>query len=131
MENKRFLLVRRPIGTPVADDFRLDTAPTPDLVDGQFLIRNHYASLDPAMRGWMDDTPSYMPPIALGAPVRASTVGVVVESKAADFPVDQWVSGLNASKNIRWRWPVAFRRQLTSISFRRLPTFCRCWALSE
>lgn len=88
--------MRRPVGTPVAKDLRLETAPTPDLGDGQFLIRNHFTSLDPAMRGWMDDTPSYMPPIALGAPVRASTVGVVVESKAADFPVGQWVSGLNA-----------------------------------
>jgi hypothetical protein len=96
MNNKRFLLMRRPQGEPVADDFRLEAAPTPQLADGQFLIRNHYASLDPAMRGWMDDTPSYMPPIRLGDPVRASTVGVVVESRAADFPVGQWVSGLNA-----------------------------------
>ncbi len=96
MENSRFLLIRRPQGAPVADDFKLETVKTPELADGQFLIRNHYASLDPAMRGWMDDTPSYMPPIAVGDPVRASTVGVVVESKAADFPVGQWVSGLNA-----------------------------------
>ena len=96
MENKRFLLIRRPQGAPVADDFKLETVAMPRLADGQFLIRNHYASLDPAMRGWMDDAPSYMPPIALGDSVRASTVGVVVESKAADFPVGQWVSGLNA-----------------------------------
>jgi NADPH-dependent curcumin reductase CurA len=96
MENKRFLLIRRPHGTPVADDFKMEIAKTQELTDGQFLIRNHYASLDPAMRGWMDDAPSYMPPIALGDPVRASTVGVVVESKAAGFPVGQWVSGLNA-----------------------------------
>ena len=96
MENKRFLLIRRPQGKPVADDFKLESAQTPELADGQFLIRNHYASLDPAMRGWMDDSPSYMPPIALGDAVRASTVGVVAESRTADFPVGQWVSGLNA-----------------------------------
>lgn len=94
--NRRFLLVRRPDGTPVADDFELRIEETPTLQDGQFLIQNRYASLDPAMRGWMDDAPSYMPPIPLGDAVRASTVGVVVESRAADFPVGQWVSGLNA-----------------------------------
>lgn len=94
--NKRFLLKRRPDGTPVADDFELVTVETPELADGQFLIANRYASLDPAMRGWMDDAPSYMPPIPLGEPVRASTVGEVVASKADGFPVGQWVSGLNA-----------------------------------
>lgn len=94
--NRRFILKRRPNGTPVADDFELRSEPLPALDDNQFLIRNHYASLDPAIRGWMDDVPSYMPPIPLGAPVRASTVGEIVASKAADFPVGASVSGLNA-----------------------------------
>ena len=94
--NRRFLLVRRPSGMPVADDFELKSTDAPTLQDGQFLIQNRYASLDPAMRGWMDDAPSYMPPIPLGDAVRASTVGVVVESRAPEFPVGQWVSGLNA-----------------------------------
>lgn len=96
VDNRRFLLVRRPNGLPVADDFKLASEPTPALQEGQFLIRNRYASLDPAIRGWMDDAPSYMPPIPLGDPVRASTVGEVVESRADGFPVGQWVSGLNA-----------------------------------
>ena len=95
-DNRRFLLVRRPDGLPVAADFRLTSEPTPALAPGEFLIANRFASLDPAIRGWMDDAPSYMPPIALGAPVRASTVGEVVESRADGFPVGQWVSGLNA-----------------------------------
>ena len=93
--NRRFLLVRRPDGVPVADDFRLETQPMPQLADGEFLIRNHYASLDPAMRGWLDDAPSYMPPVPLGDPVRASTIGVVEQSRASGFPVGQWVMGLN------------------------------------
>ena len=93
--NRRFLLVRRPDGKPVADDFSLKSEPLPELAEGQFLIRNHYASLDPAMRGWLDDAPSYMPPVRLGDPVRASTVGVIADSRAADFPVGQWVMGLN------------------------------------
>jgi NADPH-dependent curcumin reductase CurA len=93
--NRRFLLVRRPDGTPAAEDFMLDPQPLPELAAGQFLIRNHYASLDPAIRGWLDDAPSYMPPVALGDPVRASTIGVVAESRNADFAVGQWVMGLN------------------------------------
>lgn len=96
MDNRRFLLVRRPDGMPVADDFRLAAQPVAPLADGEFLIRNHYASLDPAIRGWLDDAPSYMPPVALGDPVRASTIGVVADSRAEGFPVGQWVMGLNA-----------------------------------
>lgn len=94
-DNRRFLLVRRPNGEPVQADFSLVTEPAPELADGEFLIRNHYASLDPAIRGWMDDAPSYMPPIPLGAPVRASTVGIVEASKAEGFTPGQWVMGLN------------------------------------
>ncbi|GMN02364.1 NADP-dependent oxidoreductase [Erythrobacter sp. MTPC3] len=95
-DNRRFLLQRRPDGEPVRDDFELVTVQTPDLVEGEFLIRNHYASLDPAMRGWMDAGGNYMPPIPLGDPVRASTIGVVEESRADGFEKGQWVMGLNA-----------------------------------
>ncbi len=95
-ENRRFKLVRRPVGIPVDADFSLVTEETPGLADGQYLLRNHYASLDPAMRGWMDDRPSYLPPIRLGDPVRASTLGIVVESRNPDFPVGTWASGANA-----------------------------------
>jgi NADPH-dependent curcumin reductase CurA len=93
--NRRFTLERRPNGTPVPDDFALLEVETPALNDGEFLIRNHYASLDPAIRGWMDDLPSYLPPIKLGDPVRATTVGIVSESRNPDFPVGSWASGLN------------------------------------
>ena len=95
-ENRRFILARRPNGTPVPEDFALVREPLPELAAGQFLIRNQYASLDPAMRGWMDDTPSYLPPIALGSPLRATTVGVIEASKAEGFERGQWVMGLNA-----------------------------------
>ncbi len=78
------------------DDFELVSEALPVLDEGQFLVRNHYASLDPAMRGWMDDLDSYMPPIPLDAAVRASTIGVVEESRAEGFAKGQWVMGLNA-----------------------------------
>ena len=95
-KNRRFLLVRRPRGTPVPDDFSLVEAAVPVPPPGGFVVRNHYCSLDPAQRGWMDDAPSYMPPIALGDPVRATTVGVVHASDTPDFEPGDWVVGLNA-----------------------------------
>jgi NADPH-dependent curcumin reductase CurA len=94
--NRRFILERRPNGVPAAADFRLSEESVPEPGEGEFVIRNIYASLDPAMRGWLDDAPSYMPPVPLGEAVRASTVGKVVASKSADFPVGTWVSGLGA-----------------------------------
>lgn len=94
--NRRFLLVRRPHGDPVPEDFELSEQPVPTPPPGGIVVRNHYASLDPAQRGWMDDAPSYMPPIPLGAPVRATTVGVVHASANPDFVPGQWVMGLNA-----------------------------------
>lgn len=93
--NRRFLLKRRPDGMPVAEDFELVTQPTAELKDGEFLIRNQYASLDPAMRGWMDAGGNYMPPIPLDDVVRASTIGIVEESRAEGFEKGQWVMGLN------------------------------------
>ena len=108
--NRRFKLVRRPSGLPVEADFLLDTETTPDLAEGQVLVRNHYASLDPAMRGWMDDRPSYLPPIALGDPVRAATIGVVEESRDPDLPPGCWVSGFTAIEEYTLCQPGTMRR---------------------
>ncbi|MDR7101910.1 NADP-dependent oxidoreductase [Croceicoccus sp. BE223] len=93
--NRRFLLRRRPVGDPVPDDFELVSEPVPGAPAGGLVVRNHFASLDPAQRGWMSDEPNYMPPIPLGAPVRATTVGEVVASDNPEFPVGTWVIGLN------------------------------------
>ena len=93
--NRRFLLRRRPQGMIQPSDFELVDEPLPALGPGQILIRNHYASLDPAIRGWLDDAPSYMPPVELDDAVRATTVGVVEASNAPGFAVGQWVMGLN------------------------------------
>lgn len=106
--NRRFLLVRRPVGDPVPDDFQLAEEEIPNAPDGGFVVRNHFASLDPAQRGWMDDVPSYMPPIPLGEPVRATTVGVVHCSKNPDFKPGDWVMGLNALEDYSVNQPGGF-----------------------
>ncbi|ABP64334.1 Alcohol dehydrogenase, zinc-binding domain protein (plasmid) [Novosphingobium aromaticivorans DSM 12444] len=106
--NRRFLLARRPHGTPVPEDFSLVEQTVPDAPEGGFVVRNCYASLDPAQRGWMDDAPSYMPPIPLGTPVRASTVGVVATSRNPDFAVGDWVLGLNGLEDYSVNEPGGF-----------------------
>ncbi|WP_165321798.1 NADP-dependent oxidoreductase [Rhizorhabdus phycosphaerae] len=110
--NRRFLLVRRPHGTPVPEDFSLVEESIPEPEQGGLVVRNHYASLDPAQRGWMDDAPSYMPPIPLGAPVRASTVGVVHSSANPDFKPGDWVLGLNALEDYSVVQPGGFTSKI-------------------
>lgn len=106
--NRQFLLVRRPQGSPVAEDFRLVNNPIPAPPPGGFIVRNRFASLDPAQRGWMDDVPSYMPPIPLGDPVRATTVGTVHTSDNPDFAPGQWVLGVNALEDYSVALPGGF-----------------------
>jgi hypothetical protein len=78
--NRRIVLARRPRGAPVAEDFRLEEVPVPVPAPGQVLLRTRFLSLDPYMRGRMNDAPSYAPPVALGAPMTAQTVSVIEAS---------------------------------------------------
>lgn len=78
--NKQLKLVKRPVGMPDADTWTLESNPIPEPGDGEILIQNHYVSLDPAMRGWMNEAKSYIPPIPLGDVMRAGTVGMVVKA---------------------------------------------------
>jgi NADPH-dependent curcumin reductase len=91
---KRMVLASRPKGAVVADNFRLEQAPIPVLKDGEVLIRNHYLSLDPYMRGRMEDVKSYAAPQALGDVMIGGTVGEVVESKNPKFAVGDKVQGM-------------------------------------
>jgi NADPH-dependent curcumin reductase CurA len=70
-------LVRRPAGEPTADDVELVEVPLPALDDGKVLVRNTFLSVDPYMRGRMNDVPSYVPPYQLGQPMPGGAVGVV------------------------------------------------------
>lgn len=91
--NTTVRLARRPVGMPVAEDWQVAQEPMPQIEDGQFLLRTQYVSLDPAMRGWLDDRPSYLPPVAIGEVMRAGTVGEVVQSRHPRYPVGTVVQG--------------------------------------
>ena len=93
--NHKFILKKRPQGTPKPEDFELVSEKIPELKNGSILIRNHFISLDPAIRGWLDDTPSYLPPVVLGDSVRATAIGQVEASKNNNFKPGEWVLGLN------------------------------------
>ena len=90
--NQQVLLDNRPAGEAVASNFKIVTSETPDLQNGQVLVRHHFLSLDPYMRGRMNDTKSYTAPQPLGQVMGAGTVGEVVESRSPKFqPGDQVV----------------------------------------
>ena len=83
--NRQWLLAKRPHGMVGKDNFEYAETPIPQVGAGQVLVRNLYFSFDPTQRGWMEDRPSYLPPVQLGEPMRAGSVGQVVESEHADF----------------------------------------------
>jgi NADPH-dependent curcumin reductase CurA/NAD(P)H-dependent FMN reductase len=85
--NREIHLVSRPAGEPALSDFKLVETAIPEPGEGQVLVRNTWLSVDPYMRGRMDDVESYIPPFPLGAALDGSAVGEVVESGSADIPV--------------------------------------------
>ncbi|MGB1217638.1 MAG: NADP-dependent oxidoreductase, partial [Saprospiraceae bacterium] len=78
--NKQLILSKRPVGMPDADTWTLQSNEVPEPKDGEVLIKVHYVSLDPAMRGWMNDTRSYIPPVQIGEVMRAGTIGTVIKA---------------------------------------------------
>ncbi|MDF2096220.1 NADP-dependent oxidoreductase [Aquibaculum arenosum] len=91
--NRRMVLARRPVPAVAEDCFRLEESSIPEPGEGQFLVRVHWLSIDPAMRGWIADGPNYSPPVPLGEVMRSFTVGQVTASRHPDFPEGTWVSG--------------------------------------
>ena len=91
--NKQQLLDNRPDGEAVASNFKLVTSQTPELKENQVLVRHHYLSLDPYMRGRMNDSKSYAQPQPLGQVMQGGTVGEIVESRNPKFAVGDKVVG--------------------------------------
>jgi NADPH-dependent curcumin reductase CurA len=93
-KNHRFTLAARPVGLPKATDFAYEEHELGEPGDGEILVKVQYISLDPAMRGWMNDGKSYVPPVKIGEVMRAMAVGSVVESRHPRFAVGDPVSGI-------------------------------------
>jgi NADPH-dependent curcumin reductase CurA len=92
--NRQFVLDNRPVAEAIEGNFKLVTTQTPELQDGEVLVRHHYLSLDPYMRGRMNDSKSYAQPQALGQVMIGGTVGEVVQSRHPKFAVGDSVVGM-------------------------------------
>src|SRR5688572_14018492 len=84
-DNTQVRLARRPTGLPTDEVWDITTEAVPEPADGEFLLRTEYISLDPAMRGWMNEGRSYIPPVGIGEVMRAGVVGQVVASRNDRF----------------------------------------------
>ena len=83
--NRQWVLAKRPHGKVGKANFEYREGRIPKPRDGQVLIKNLYLSFDPTQRGWMEDRPSYLPPVKIGEVMRAGSVGEVVTSNHPDF----------------------------------------------
>ena len=92
--NRRFLLRERPTGRIGPETFELSEEAVPEINDGEALVRVDWISLDPTNRTWINDTPTYLPPVGIGEVMRAGGLGHVVESKNPHYSVGQIVQGL-------------------------------------
>ena len=92
--NRHVVLSSRPKGVPQASHFSVREEAVRDLKDGEFLVKTEFWSVDPAMRGWANDAPNYMPPVEIGAAMRAFAVGKVVSSRNAGYAIDDTVTGM-------------------------------------
>jgi len=93
LTNQQFRLASRPAGMPTAANWHFTSSALPALAEGEILVKTIYLSLDPAMRGWMNDTPSYIRPVAIDEVMRAIGIGRVIASRAPAFEIGDIVAG--------------------------------------
>ncbi|MCB0838370.1 MAG: NADP-dependent oxidoreductase [Bacteroidetes bacterium] len=91
--NTQIKLASRPFGLPNRDNWQIESNPVSQPGKGEMLVKIIYVSLDPAMRGWMNDAKSYIPPVQIGAVMRAGTIGQVVSSDLEKFSPGDFVVG--------------------------------------
>ncbi|CAG1018985.1 Putative NADP-dependent oxidoreductase YfmJ [Burkholderiaceae bacterium] len=92
LTNHQIRLAARPVGLPTRENWSFTTEPVAEPADGGVLVKTLFLSLDPAMRGWMNDVKSYIAPVGIGEVMRAGGIGVVVASKNPAFAVGDHVS---------------------------------------
>ncbi|MCO5950920.1 NADP-dependent oxidoreductase [Mucilaginibacter flavidus] len=96
--NKVILLYKRPVGKPVLSDFKFAIEEVPVAANGELLLKTLYVSVDPYLRGRMNDSKSYVPPFQLNKPVQSGIVAEVIGSNRTDFKIGDFVSG-----NLEWK----------------------------
>ena len=94
LSNRQVRLKTRPNGIPQAENFEIVDSAVPEIADGQFLVRNDYLSVEPAMRGWVSAVANYSKPVGIGEVMRAFTAGTVVKSRHAGYAPGDAVMGL-------------------------------------
>jgi len=92
--NRQYRLKSRPVGLVKESDFEFGEEALPEVADGHVLVQTEMVSLDPAMRGWLNDMKSYVPPVQIGEVMRALGVGTVIESKMPGIAKGDKVAGL-------------------------------------
>lgn len=92
--NQTIFLDSRPKGLPQLDDFRFEECEMPKLSEGQLLLKAHYVSVDPYLRGRMNDVKSYVPPFELDKPIESGLIAEVIDSKVNGFNKGEYVSGM-------------------------------------
>ena len=93
LTNQQIRLAARPVGMPKRSDWNFTSEPVREIADGEIVVKTLYLSLDPAMRGWMNEGKSYIRPVAIDEVMRAGGIGKVVTSKSPKFAVGDYVSG--------------------------------------
>jgi len=91
---RQVVLASRPVGIPQPEHFAIVQSALPPLRDGEFLVRNEFLSVDPAMRGWVNAAANYSDPVAVGAPMRAFAAGTVIASRHGGYREGERVMGL-------------------------------------
>jgi len=117
LQNRQFKLAARPVGPVKRSDFDFVTTPVDEPGPGDVLVRVRYLSLDPAMRGWMNEGKSYIPPVALGEVMRAGGVGEVVASNDPSLAAGDLVVGLTGVQD----YAVAKAKAMTKVDPRVAP----------
>jgi NADPH-dependent curcumin reductase CurA len=92
--NRQVRLRARPVGIPQAEHFEITQVAMPGLRDGEFLVRNDYLSVDPAMRGWVSAAANYSEPVGIGEVMRSFAAGEVVASRHPGYAEGDQVMGL-------------------------------------
>jgi hypothetical protein len=116
-ENTQCRLAARPSGLPKPEDWEITTEPAAEPGEGQVLVQVEHLSVDPAMRGWMNAGRSYIPPVEIGAVMRASGIGRVVSSGDPEFQLGEYVAGVfGVQRYATCRAPELTRVDLTQAS---------------